>query len=104
MIVLPELKTQAYRVHVPRWAFSPTSGAGAREHGGRLNRVGVDALYLSLEEQTALAEYKQLSALMPPGLIVSYSVSVTNIVDFRAGYHSKWDSLWQELNCDWRKY
>lgn len=85
MTLLPELKTQAYRVHVPRWAFSPTSGAGAREHGGRLNRVGVDALYLSLEEQTALAEYKQLSALMPPGLIVSYTVSVTNIVDFRSG-------------------
>lgn len=104
MIVLPELKAQAYRVHVPRWAFSPTSGAGAREHGGRLNRVGVDALYLSLEEQTALAEYKQLSALMPPGLIVSYTVSVTNIVDFRSGYNSKWDSLWQELHCDWRKY
>lgn len=41
---------------------------------------------------------------MPPGLIVSYSVNVTHIVDFRAGYHSKWDNLWQELNCDWRKY
>jgi RES domain-containing protein len=67
MIVLPELNTQAYRVHVPRWAFLPTSGAGAREHGGRLNRIGVDALYLSLEEQTALSEYKQLSAMRAPG-------------------------------------
>ncbi|MFB9869143.1 RES domain-containing protein [Vreelandella sulfidaeris] len=55
MILLPELKAQAYRVHVPRWAFSPTSGAGAREHGGRLNRVGVDALYLSLQALTSFS-------------------------------------------------
>ncbi|MGM0825112.1 MAG: RES family NAD+ phosphorylase [Pseudomonadota bacterium] len=103
MNVLPELNTQAYRVHVPKWAFSPTSGAGAREHGGRLNRPGVAALYLALDDQTALAEYKQLSALMPPGLIVSYTLSVTQLVDFRDGYSVEWDSLWQELYCDWRK-
>jgi RES domain-containing protein len=25
----------AYRMHAPRWAVSPTSGAGAARHGGR---------------------------------------------------------------------
>nr|WP_245682169.1 RES domain-containing protein [Halomonas gudaonensis] len=36
-------------MHVPRWAYAPTSGAGAAEHGGRLNRPGLPALYLALE-------------------------------------------------------
>lgn len=103
MIVLPALRTDAYRVHVPKWAFSPTSGAGAREHGGRLNRPGVSALYLALDEQTALAEYKQLSALTPPGLIVSYHINVTQLIDFRNGYSHQWDTLWQEIYCDWRR-
>lgn len=37
----------AYRMHVPRWAVAPTSGAGAGKHGGRANRQGVEALYLA---------------------------------------------------------
>lgn len=102
MIQLPLLEVAAYRVHVPRWAYAPTSGAGAGEHGGRLNRVGLPALYLSLEEETALAEYKQLSALMPPGLMVSYELRVHQVIDFSNGYTDEWDGLWQELHCDWR--
>jgi hypothetical protein len=30
-----------YRMHTPRWAVMPTSGAGAAKHGGRFNRPGV---------------------------------------------------------------
>ncbi|MCP1364550.1 RES domain-containing protein, partial [Halomonas sp. BBD48] len=67
-MILTSLADQpAYRVHVPRWAIAPTSGAGSAQHGGRLNRIGVSALYLALDEQTALTEYRQLSTLMPPG-------------------------------------
>ncbi|WP_245470224.1 hypothetical protein [Mesorhizobium sp. M7A.F.Ca.MR.362.00.0.0] len=31
----------------PKWAFLPTSGAGAAIDGGRFNRPGVEALYLT---------------------------------------------------------
>ena len=30
----------AYRMHTPKWATAPTSGAGAATHGGRANRPG----------------------------------------------------------------
>ncbi|WP_276840666.1 RES domain-containing protein [Herbaspirillum huttiense] len=46
-MILTSLETVAYRVHVPRWSFDPVSGAGAARFGGRLNRPGVPALYLS---------------------------------------------------------
>ena len=40
-----------YRMHAPKWAIAPTSGAGAAKHGGRVNRPGVEALYLALEAE-----------------------------------------------------
>lgn len=101
MIVAP-FNSVAYRVHQPKWSFVPTSGAGAGTYGGRANRPGVNALYLSLELETALSEYRQLDALLPPGLMVSYNVSVDAIVDFRGGYTSDWDPIWQDFYCDWR--
>lgn len=95
-------KTNVYRVHQPKWSFAPTSGAGAGTHGGRANRIGVNALYLSEKLETALAEYQQLSPLMQPGLMVSYNLSIDCLVDFRSGYTSAWDPLWQDFYCDWR--
>ena len=71
-----------FRVHKPGWAFQPLSGAGAARQGGRLNRPGVHALYLSADAQTALAEYQQVSSLLPPGTIVSYDVALQPVVDF----------------------
>lgn len=102
-MILTALNTVAYRVHSPKWGYAPTSGAGAGTHGGRANRPGINALYLSLELETALAEYKQLDALLPPALMVSYQVSVDPVVDFRKGYGARWDPLWQDFYCDWRK-
>lgn len=102
-MIVTSLNSNAFRMHSPRWAFMPTSGAGAGLHGGSLNRPGVDALYLSLEVSTALAEYQQLSTLQPPGTMVSYQVELDRVVDFCEGYSEQWDPLWKDFYCDWRK-
>jgi RES domain-containing protein len=94
----------AYRMQTPRWATAPTSGAGAALHGGRANRPGTPALYLALESETAIREYQQLSMLMPPGTLVSYTVRLARVVDFRGGYDpGRWTELWEEFYCDWRE-
>lgn len=104
-MILTELgPLTTYRMHAPRWATAPTSGAGAAAHGGRANRPGVAALYLALEPETAVREYQQLSPLMPPGTLVSYTVRLEPVVDFRAGYDAaRWHALWEEFLCDWRE-
>ena len=104
-MILTELgPVTAYRMHTPRWATAPTSGAGAAAHGGRANRPGTPALYLALEPETAVREYQQLSPLMPPGTLVSYTVRLAPVVDFRAGYDAtRWPDLWEEFHCDWRE-
>lgn len=92
-----------FRAHTPQWASAPLSGAGAAKQGGRLNRPGVNALYLATNEATAIAEYKQDSALMPPLTLASYRAEIASVVDFRDGYvPGLWDPLWQDLNCNWR--
>jgi RES domain-containing protein len=102
-MIFTSINTVAYRVHDPKWAHTPTSGAGAGRHGGRANRPGVNAIYLSLELETGLAEYKQLDGLLPPALMVSYRIAAEKVVDFSAGYTTAWDPLWQDFYCDWRK-
>ena len=93
----------AYRMHMPKWAAAPASGAGAATHGGRANRPGTHALYLALEPVTAIREYQQASTLLPPGTLVSYSVQLSKVVDFRGGYRAgEWPELWEEFTCDWR--
>jgi RES domain-containing protein len=82
----------------------PISGAGAAKHGGRVNRPGVEALYLSLDTNTAILEYKQVSTLLPPGMLTSYHVIADPVVDFTQGYNaSSWDPIWQDFYCDWRE-
>ena len=103
MIVTALDRIAAYRVHTPKWAMAPTSGAGAAKHGGRANRPGITALYLALDTETAVKEYQQVSTLMPPGTLVSYLVTAGPIFDLRAGYESEhWSPLWEEFFCDWR--
>lgn len=93
-----------YRMMVPKWSVAPTSGAGAARHGGRANRPGIEALYVALEAQTAVREYQQVSSLLPPGLLVSFSVTVDAVVDFRHGYNADdWDPIWQDFYCEWRE-
>jgi len=93
----------AYRMHAPKWAVAPTSGAGAGKHGARANRIGLSALYLALDVETAVREYQQVSPLMPPGTLVSYQLSIDPVVDFTDGYQGrKWAALWEDFYCDWR--
>lgn len=98
------LQTTLYRAHTPRWAMEPTSGAGAATKGGRFNRPGVHALYLSLAADTALHEYQQTSAFLPPCTLCSYEVQLDRLVDLRQLSTSPpWDDLWQDWRDDWRR-
>ena len=92
-----------YRFLTPRWSYLPTSGAGAATAGGRFNRPGLEALYLSAEVDTALDEYRQGSSLPPPGTLVSYRITADEIVDFSGGFDPvAWASRWAKWNADWR--
>lgn len=102
-MIFTAFKAVAYRMHTPKWAMSPTSGAGAAAHGGRLNRVGLEALYLALETDTAVKEYQQVSSLLPPGTLVSYQIALARVADFRAGFDARhWPAIWSDFYCDWR--
>ena len=97
--------TTLYRGHNPKWAFAPTSGAGAATEGGRFNRPGVEALYLSLDVATALAEYNQTSLLLPPCTVCSYVARLTTLVDLRQLHDGPpWDDLWKDWTVDWRHF
>lgn len=93
-----------YRYLTPKWAYVPLSGAGAAAEGGRFNRAGIEALYLSRTPQTALEEYRQDSSLVPPATLASYIATLTSIVDFSGGFEpDSWSSHWIDWNCSWRK-
>ncbi len=89
-----------YRLHTPKWAITPTSGTGAATQGGRANRKGLEALYLSLEPATAVAEFQQGSSFLPPGLLVSYSLTLDRVIDFTGGYQADWPPIWKDFFCD----
>lgn len=54
-----------FRAIDPKWSFSPLSGEGAALNGGRWNAPGKPALYLALDEITAVHEYNQGLAFQP---------------------------------------
>lgn len=92
-----------YRVITPAFARVPRSGAGAARQGGRFNRPGQEALYLALDEFTALAEYKQDNPWLPPGTICTFFLNETRVADLSAGFDpGQWDPLWSDFACDWR--
>lgn len=95
--------TILYRALTPRWAGRPASGAGAAIKGGRFNREGIEALYLSLEEMTALREYQQTSPFLPPCTLCSYTAALQDLVDLRQLHRGEpWDDLWHDWREDWR--
>jgi RES domain-containing protein len=92
-----------YRFLTPEWAYLPTSGAGAAQNGGRFNRPGIEALYLSGDVETALAEYRQGASITSPATLVTYRIELTEAVDFSQGFDpSLWPALWVEHACAWK--
>lgn len=92
-----------YRVITPEYAGKPRSGMGAARRGGRFNRPGQEALYLSSDEATALAEYKQDNPWLPPGTICTFFLNALRVADFGAGFDPKcWPPLWADFDVDWR--
>lgn len=73
MIEPRRLDGRFWRVLSPRWAHDPLGGEGAARHGGRWNRPGQVALYLSTRLDTATAEYQQ-ELPTRPGTFVAYDV------------------------------
>lgn len=72
-------KYLTWRAHTPRWSFAPTSGVGASRRGGRFNRPGIEALYITKEQETAADEF--LQGLIRPYIMVPYQVSFKKIAD-----------------------
>ena len=84
-----------HRYLTPKWAFLPISGAGAAADGGRFNRPGVEALYLSVSAQTALEEYRQGASITPPATLAAYTRFCRKILCWlSAPYH------WAQLCCE----
>ncbi|WP_376705374.1 RES domain-containing protein [Mesorhizobium sp. ISC25] len=93
-----------HRYLTPKWAFLPTSGAGAASDSGRFNWPGVEALYLSRAPQTALEEYKQGASITPPATLAAYKITLTEVVDLSQGFDPHiWSSDWKEWDCAWRQ-
>ncbi len=92
-----------YRVIAPAYAGTPRSGMGAARRGGRFNRPGQEALYLSKDAATALAEYQQDNPWLPPGTICTFLVDGLRVADLSAGYLPEhWPPLWADFVVDWR--
>ena len=93
-----------HRYLTPKWAFVPLSGAGAAIDGGRFNRPGVEALYLSGAPQTALEEFRQGASIAPPATLASYKITLDQVADLSAGYDpAGWPNEWAEWDSNWRK-
>ncbi len=71
----------AFRAHNPQWALDPLSGEGARKYGGRFNRKGVNALYLSLSPLTAIKEVQPPKRPLQPIVLCAYEVDVVPVLD-----------------------
>lgn len=92
-----------YRVIVPARADTPLFGMGAARQGGRFNRPGQEALYLSLETVTALAEYQQDNPWLRPGTICTFFANGLRVADLSAGFDPEhWSPLWADFAVDWR--
>ena len=92
-----------WRVLAPRWAHDPLSGEGAAIRGGRFNEPGMNALYLSADLMTAVAEY-ELDLGHRPGTFCAYEVDVAGIVDLTdAGILDNMGLTLEILRCPWKR-
>lgn len=85
------------------WSYDPLSGNGAKKHGGRFNRPGCAALYLSLDPTTAWMEAQQGFPFKPqPMTLVAYEIDCAKIADLNDERLLKsMNCSIQELGCAW---
>lgn len=70
--------------------------------GGRWNRPGQAALYLSVDHGTAIAEFHQ--SLVRPGTLIGYDIKSAAVADLTAA--TVFDQLSIDaaiVTCEWRK-
>lgn len=60
-------------------------------------------MYLSLEHETAVAEFSQAQALFSPGTIACYHIALAQVADLSTGFTSAWDPLWMDWDCQWKQ-
>lgn len=97
---------RCYRGHDPSWSFSPLSGDGASKAGGRFNRKGEPALYLSLEIMTAVGECSQgLAQRLLPLTMCEYNVDCEPVADLRdAAGRAAHGVAPADLACAWLQF
>ncbi len=97
---------RCYRAHDPAWSFTPLSGGGAAQTGGRFNRKDEATLYLTLDVMTSFGECTQgFTNRLRPLTMCEYDVDCDDIVDLRddaaraaAGVDLK------DLACSWLSF
>ena len=94
---------RCFRAHDPGWAFTPLSGAGAAQRGGRFNREGKPALYLTLKPETAIAECSHgFAHRMPPITLCDYNVDCEPVADLSTEEgRTDHGVAMTELDCPW---
>lgn len=98
-----------WRVLTPRWASRPLSGEGAAIHGGRWNRNGTPALYLSEPGMfggpvsTAWAEFQQ--GLTPRiGTVAPYELRIERLVDLTVAATRDFLGFSEaDMACPWKE-
>jgi RES domain-containing protein len=97
---------RCYRGHDPAWSFTPLSGEGAALTGGRFNRKGEAALYLSLDIMTAVGECTQgFSHRLQPLTMCEYDIDCADVADLRdAAGREEHGIAWDALACGWLSF
>jgi len=97
---------RCYRAHDPAWSFTPLSGAGAAITGGRFNRKGEPALYLSLDVMTSFGECTQgFTKRLQPLTMCEYDVDCEGVADLRDDAARTAHGVSRdELGCAWLSF
>ena len=97
---------RCYRGHDPGWSFSPLSGEGAAQTGGRFNAKGEPTLYLALDAMTAIGELTQgFAQRLHPLTLCEYDVDCEGIADLRdATERKRHGVLLESIACGWMGY
>ncbi len=74
-------KGLAWRALDPSSTLHPLSGEGAKASGNRFNPAGMAALYTALDPMTALRECADEGQPLPPTLLVTIAVDMTDVFD-----------------------